>query len=357
MTSVAVVLSMLTLIPGAMGGSETYARELLIELGRQGLEISTLVSPIARGFSGQVPERVATQFRTGPSSAARAASLGAGIFRRRSLSQYTATADVVHFPFTIAFPRPRSGQASVVSLLDVQHHDLPHLFSRAERAYRGLAYDKSACNADAVITISDFSKERIVRHLDIDPGKVHVAHLAVRGDEYQPQLGARGSFLLYPARGWPHKNHVTLFSAFEILRRRSPLLRLVLTGATAAELPPVPNGVEVRGQLAREQLIALYGTAGALVFPSRYEGFGLPVLEAMASGCPVAAASAGSLPEVVGEAAVLFDPLDPEEMALAIEATLDRAAELQLRGLAQASRFTWSACASVHARVYARLGS
>jgi glycosyltransferase involved in cell wall biosynthesis len=244
----------------------------------------------------------------------------------------------------------------VVTLLDVQHHDLPTLFGRPERAYRSVTYDNAARKADAVITISDFCKRRIVRQLGIEPSQVHVAHLGVRAEEFTAGARSREPFLLYPARGWAHKNHETLFAAFRLLRSRHPRLELVLTGARPHELPSPPPGVQVRGQVSRAELVDLYSRAAALVFPSRYEGFGLPPLEAMASGCPVAAADAGSLPEVVGDAGVLFDPLDAEDVARAVEEAIDTADELRPRGLQRADRFTWSACALTHERIYRALG-
>lgn len=352
----AIVVSMLNLVPGGMGGSETYARELLGEVARSDLDASTLVAPVAAGFSGLVPEQVAPEYRTGRSDTARARGLALGLLRRRSLARRTAHASVIHFPFSVAVPAPGPGQASLVSVLDMQHHDLPELFTRLERAYRRLAYDRSALKADAVVTISHFAKERVVHHLGLDPGRVHVAHLGVRPEEFKHRNQAREMFLLYPARAWPHKNHRALFAAFSILRRRNPSLRLVLTGAGKAQLPPVPDGVEVRGQVGRSTLVALYAKAGALVFPSRYEGFGLPIIEAMSSGCPVAAAAAGSLPEVAGDAAVLFDPLDVEDMASAVEAAMDRALELQARGLERAALFSWRSCADAHLQIYRALG-
>ena len=90
------------------------------------------------------------------------------------------------------------------------------------------------------------------------------------------------------------------------------------------------------------------------MFPSLYEGFGLPPVEAMACGCPVAAAATGSLPEVCGEAAVLFDPLDPEAIAAGIDDALTRPAELTARGLVRAAMFTWDETARAHDRIYAR---
>ncbi len=118
----------------------------------------------------------------------------------------------------------------------------------------------------------------------------------------------------------------------------------------------MPAGVQVRGLVSRAELVDLYRRAAVMVFPSRYEGFGLPPIEAMASGCPVAAAASGSLPEVVGDAGVLFDPDDPDAVARGVEEALDTAAALTTRGLQRAARFTWSACADVHVALYRSLG-
>lgn len=350
-----VVLSMLTLVPGGMGGSETYARELVRELGGRALDVQAVVSPVARGFSAPLPEAVAEEFPTGPGTVARTRALLLAGLRHRRLSRRIALAGVVHYPFTVPIPAAVAGQRSVVSLLDVQHHDLPGLFSRAERAYRSVTYDRAARRADAVITISHFCKQRIVDRLGIAPERVHVAHLGVRIQDFSPRLDGREPFLLYPAKGWPHKNHATLLAAFSTLRRRHPALQLVLTGATPQELPRVPDGVQVRGLVSHAELADLYGRAAALVFPSRYEGFGLPPIEAMSAGCPVAAAAAGSLPEVVGDAGVLFDPEDPDDVARGVEEALDTAPDLQRRGLDRVSQFTWSACADVHERIYRSL--
>lgn len=351
-----VLVSMLTLVPGGMGGSETYARELLQELAGCDIDVRSLVSPAGRGFSRGVPEQVVDAFMTGQAASLRTRALVRAVLRRRHLTRQLAGADVVHYPFTVPVPRAAAGQRTIVSLHDVQHHDLPHMFSRAERFYRARAYDRAARQADAVVTISDFCKRQIVTHLRIDPARVHVAHLGVRAEEFTPNLGPRESFLLYPAKPWPHKNHSTLFEGFRLVRQRHPALELVLTGALPGELPPAPNGVQVRGHVSRAELAGLYRRAGMLVFPSRYEGFGLPPIEAMASGCPVAAADAGSLPEVVSDAGVLFDPADPEDVARGIEQAMDMAEELQRRGMMRARRFTWSACAAVHEQVYRVLG-
>src|SRR5262249_8556323 len=152
--------------------------------------------------------------------------------------------------------------------------------------------------------------------------------------------------LYYPARRWPHKNHATLFAAFAELRRERPELRLVLTGG--GDFGDVPAGVEARGHVPYAEVVRLLQTASALVFPSLYEGFGLPPLEAMACGCPVACSNAGALPEVVGDAAALFDPRDPHAIAAAVSAVLDAPDGWIERGLARAASFSWDATARGH---------
>ena len=156
---------MVTLTPGVMGGSETYARELLRELAEKEIEVCTLVSADGAGFSDRVPERVADRVRVGGAPLRRAFGLGRLALHRKALAAYTSDAAVVHFPFTVPLPQVTQRQASVVTLHDVQHRDLPRLFSRAERMYRSVAYDRAATHADRVITVSQFCKARIVHHL------------------------------------------------------------------------------------------------------------------------------------------------------------------------------------------------
>jgi glycosyltransferase involved in cell wall biosynthesis len=171
--------------------------------------------------------------------------------------------------------------------------------------------------------------------------------------ELRPGTGEREPFLLYPARRWPHKNHERLFEAFALVRRERPELRLVLTGG--GDFSAVPNGVEARGHVPRSEVVSLMQRASALVFPSLYEGFGLPPLEAMACGCPVASSNAGSLPEVVGDAARLFDPTDPAAIVTAVDDVLRDPDEWSRRGLERAAGFSWARTAREHDAVYGEL--
>jgi glycosyltransferase involved in cell wall biosynthesis len=348
---------MATFVPGGMGGSETYVRELVRELAAGPLDVATLVPPVATGWSGGLlPERTAAEIPLTSLTSSRSKALAVGLVRGRALRRRLREFDVVHYPFTVPVPAPGSGRRRVVTLHDVQHHDLPELFDRGTRLYRRALYDRAARTADAVITISEFAKSRIVAHLGIDPDRVTVAPLGVRRNRLHVAPPEREPFVLYPARGWPHKNHRRLLEAFRILRRARPDLSLVLTGATADELPELPAGVRSAGRVSREALDDLYARAAALVFPSTYEGFGLPPLEAMSAGCPVAASNSASIPEVVGDAAVLFDPHDPADIARGVLEALDDATRLAARGRARAASFTWSRCAAIHEEVYRALG-
>ena len=344
---------MLTLVPGGMGGSETYARELTRQLATaDGVHATAFVPVTATGFSEGIAEHPIAQVRGGASTLERLRAVATATVFAPAIRREMRAAQVVHFPFTVAAPRPSRGQAFVQSLLDVQHLDLPQLFSRAELAYRHHFYEGAARRADAVITISEFAKRRMVELLGLSADKIHVAHLAVDVDQFTPNVGPRENFVLYPARGWQHKNHARLIEAMRIVRMQRPDLRLVLTGGALDGLGDLPEWVDRRGLVSSDELKTLYRSAAVLAFPSLYEGFGLPPLEAMASGCPVAASNAGSVPEVCGDAAVLFDPTDVDSIAEGILDALRRGAELTAAGLEQVRKFTWEACRDIHLEVY-----
>lgn len=345
---------MLTLVPGGMGGSERYARELTRTLdGATGFRATAYVPATAAGFSLGIQERRVPQVRGGASNFRRLGAVaGANLFAapiRRSMKH----AQVVHFPFTVAAPRPKRNQAFVQTLLDVQHLDLPQLFSTAELAYRRHFYEGAARRADAVITISEFAKQRMVELLQLPPDKIQVAHLGVNRGEFTANDGPRQNFVLYPARGWKHKNHARLIEAMAIVRSQVPQLRLVLTGGGLDALGELPEWVDRKGLVTNDELKGLYRSAAVLAFPSLYEGFGLPPLEAMASGCPVAASNAGSIPEVCGDAAALFDPLEVESIADGIIRALSSSTELATAGSKQVEGFSWERCRDVHLATYA----
>ena len=258
----------------------------------------------------------------------------------------------VHYPLTIALPP--LNVPTVVTVHDLQHLDHPELFSRAERLWRARTHERSARAAAAVIVPSQFVRRRAIELLGLAPEHVHAIPWGVDHERFRPGSEEREPFLLYPARPWPHKNHARLFEAFALLREERPELRLVLTGG-GHERRAVPPGVEVRGLVPGEELASLYRRAACLVFPSLYEGFGQPPLEAMASGAPVAASNIPAIAEVAEEAAALFDPEDVEDIAVVVSGVLDAPQRFAAAGPEQARRFTWAETARRHEAVYVGL--
>jgi len=345
-------ISLLTLVPGELGGSETYVRELLRGLGRVGEhEYKVLLPPAAPTASEGLPAEIAAEYRLARTIMQRLVAMGTAAARPGPLRARLDDASVVHYPLTIRIPPV--DQPSVVTLHDVQHLDLPGMFPRSERRFRSVAWHRSARGAQRVIVTSEFVRERAIEKLALDPTRLRVIPLGLDHDELQPGTGEREPFLLYPARRWPHKNHERLFDAFALLRIERPELRLVLTGG--GDFSDVPDGVEARGHVSRAEVVSLMQRASALVFPSLYEGFGLPPLEAMACGCPVASSNAASLPEVVGDAGRLFDPRDPQAIADAVREVLAGPQPWVERGLARAAQFSWDETARATDAVYAEL--
>ena len=373
-------ISLLTLVPGVVGGSETYARGLLRGLEKIGeLEYVVFTTPLASGplfqdltpgsgplgpappGSGPPPPgsgleiAVLDSYRASTTTAgralamARAAFLGGPIRREMRPERL----DAIHFPLTVMLPRVERPPA-VTTMHDLQHETHPRFFSRAELAYRRTVYRRTARASRLLIAPSEYVKGSLAQRLDVDPERIRVIHHGIDHERFSPgPAREREPFLLYPANRWPHKNHERLFEALALLRRGRPELRLVLTGS-GHEGKPAPEGVESRGRVAPDELVELYRTAAALVFPSLYEGFGNPPLEAMACGCPVACSNVCSLPELVAGAAVLFDPASPEAIADGVERALEDET-LPRRGALRAARFTWESCAAAHDRAYREL--
>jgi glycosyltransferase involved in cell wall biosynthesis len=344
-------IGLLTLVPGALGGSESYVEGLLGALAQRGeLEYRVFAPPVAPDAGAGLPTEVVSEYRAARTVPQRLAAMARAAARPEPLRRRFAAADALHFPLTIALPRV---DPYAVTLHDVQHLDLPGLFPWAERAFRALAWHGSVRRARLVIVPSEFVRGRAVERLGLDPERVRVIPHGIDHARFFPsdRVSQEPPFLFYPAKPWPHKNHARLFEALALLRRERPGLRLVLTGGGIEG----GDGVEQRGRVSAEELAGLYRGAAALVFPSRYEGFGQPPLEAMASGCPVACSNAASLPEVTGGAARLFDPDSPGEIAAAVAEVLDDPGPWRERGLARAAELDWDRSAREHEAVYREL--
>jgi glycosyltransferase involved in cell wall biosynthesis len=348
---VRVGISLLTLAPGDLGGSETYARQLVRALGSVGeLDYAVFVPAHAKNAAGSLPAIQVREPRVARRGPSRIPAMALSALRSRQVRTGLEQVDVVHYALTV--PVPRTSGPTVVTLHDVQHRDLPEFFGPGRRSFRRIAYDRATRTANAVVVTTEFVRGRALELLELEPDRVHVIPHAINHTLFRAGDEEREPYLLYPARPWPHKNHVRLFEAFALLRKDRPKLRLILTGGGLERLGQLPEGVERWGVVPPADLASLYQRAACLVFPSLYEGFGLPPLEAMACGCPVAASNVSAIPEVCGDAAVLFDPTDPEAIAAGVLEADGKADELRKRGLERAAAFTWEATARAHEDVY-----
>ena len=375
-----VAVSLFTMTPRVMTGTATYARGLLGELARSHVPVepialvNQLMPEIVRAWTDE-PLKVHA-LRSIPlkdTAASRLALLAQALTLPRTMTRQLPPAiDVFHYPLTL--PLPRAGTPIVLTLHDVQHHDQPELFSSRQRAWRAQIYDRPARAATLVLTDSDHARHRIIDTLGIAPERIESIPLGIDHRRFHPAgdgddlvlvgLELPTRFILYPAALWAHKNHRRLIDALSLLD--DPEVNLVLTGPTLEGLGSLlehagARGVEDRvrhlGYVSSEQLAALYRRAEALVFPSLYEGFGAPPLEAMACGCPVATSGETSLDEVCQNAAISFDARSAESIASAMDVLLrdaDLRARLRERGLDRARMFTWQAAAERHVAAYQR---
>jgi glycosyltransferase involved in cell wall biosynthesis len=256
---------------------------------------------------------------------------------QNEIAKLAREVDVYFCPFGTLWPRPYP-KPSVITLVDVQERFFPEFFSAEDIKNRLFHYDGSIKMADHIITISEFSKRSIVDIFGIKTEKVSVSHLC---DDHLPELDQRpgalptgwdGNFLIYPANDWKHKNHARLVEAMAMIVNEHPDAKLVMTGLQENCYPKIVKQVASLnlshavchlGRVSRAEVAWLYRHATLLVFPSLFEGFGIPLVEAMRSRLPIACSNTTCLPEIAGDAASFFDPYDSSDIARAITKTLN----------------------------------
>ena len=282
-------------------------------------------------------------------------------------------AQVMHFPHQVAFD---TALPSIYEPWDLQHIRLPNLYSDGERAWRTAMYKRACERAALVVTATAATKRDLIECFGIPSNKIaviprdsafpHEIAAPERRAAILRDLGITPPFAFYPAMTFAHKNHAKLFEAMAVLRDRHGLsITLVCSGRRVAENWPgieeamsrtgVGDQVRFLRYLAHAELAALLAEAHLLIFPSLFEGLGLPLLEAMQYGLPIAASAVSCIPEVTGDAAVLFDPFDPEDMAASIarvwsDETLR--AELRGRGFERRQAFSWDRAAPTFRAAY-----
>jgi glycosyltransferase involved in cell wall biosynthesis len=266
---------------------------------------------------------------------------------------------LAHFNYVIP-PTYRGPAIVTVHDLSFEHH--PWLMSPRDQLLFRTLVPRSARRADRVLAVSERTKHDLVERYGIAEDRIVVTPNGV-DPVFRPNGEApdRSPYALFVGGIQPRKDPLSAIEALALLNGN---LSLVLVGAEKRGGPEVRRAihrlgleqrVELAGHLERDELAALYRGAACLVFPSRYEGFGLPVLEAMASGTPVVAAAAGAVPEVAGDAAVLVEPGDPSALADGIERALADRPRLVAAGLERARQFSWAETARMTLETYREL--
>ncbi len=323
-------VNLLWLRSGRVGGTEDYAVRMLSAIPLDSSVRLTLFGP--PGFAEAHPA-LAERFEVVKSPVGKSRPLRvlmenswlAVQCRRRGISL------VHHFGGTVPWMGIRP---AIVTIHDLQPLDHPKRFSLIKRLYLKTMLPRSVRGAEVVVTVSEFCRSRLVERLGVDPERVVVLPAPVdasSGASEMPLAAAEPDlshpFVLYPAVAYPHKNHEVLLRALARLAADGVDVALVASGGPGprdAKLDHLADELGVGskwhrlGRIPRAVLDGLFRQAVAMVFPSRYEGYGLPVVEAMARGCPVVAADAGALPEVVGAGGRLLDPDDEDQWADAI---------------------------------------
>jgi glycosyltransferase involved in cell wall biosynthesis len=263
---------------------------------------------------------------------------------------------------------------SVVTVLDLAFMRYPETFPRLQREYLEFATKRAVRKANAVITISENTRRDVVETFGVPESRVFTTPLGVDEsfvpasstsiEEIRRRYGIQETSVLYVGTLEPRKNIPTLVGAFSRVRKElGPACQLVLAGGKGwfyqevfrlIENLGLSDSVRFVGYVPREDLPALFGAASLFVYPSLYEGFGLPPLEAMACGCPVIVSDAASLPEVCGDAALYCDPHSPEDIADKITSLMSDDAlrgKLRQAGFERAAMYTWDNCARLTVKV------
>jgi glycosyltransferase involved in cell wall biosynthesis len=260
-----------------------------------------------------------------------------GVLKKNGIS-------VLFCPF--AAPKfSETGIPTVSVITDLQHLFYPFFFSKNELKYRNHFYKRLRTRADYVIAISEFTRKTIIEKLEFSPEKVYTIPISIQSRLKDPPPVSiqtvlekyalyNKKYCIYPANLWPHKNHNMLIAAFAMFLKKYPIydLHLVLTGEPignneilndSIRQMGIDNRVHFTGFLPGEELAVIWSQAYFLIYPSLFEGFGIPLVEAMRYKKPILASNAASIPEAAGEAAIYFDPKRPDQIVDALQRIME----------------------------------
>lgn len=356
--------------PGEVGGIENYVRHVVggLASGRAETvhELTIFAQDLAidaiRAFAPRAALKVVPRHACGLSIDA---ELDPGAY------------DVLLCPQMGLDPVP-SELPSAAMIPDLAQRVVPATFDPVGRSEREELVAATVAHADVILTLSNFSRDALIDAYGVDPERVVVTHCDVDRDFISrsrdvpaafTELAVPDAYLYFPANFWEHKNHANLIAAFALVADSHPDVQLLLTGAPSTGAARVQNLIEelglagrvrILGYLPREVVVALTAHARALVFPTLFEGFGIPPLEAFHAGTPVLASGAGGNLEVVSDAALLIDPGEPGSIADGIDRILtDDAlrAELVARGRRRTALFSWSRTVAIVERALREVAS
>ena len=335
-------------------GNETYVRELVREL-----RLLSELDIVATVEDGQLPQGILAP----PVRIRRVPRNGLGRLAVLSLLSRQVRADITH---AIYFLPPLVRGASVVTIHDISFERHPEFFGRSSLWRDRLLIRDAARRATKIVTVSETSRRDLIELWRLSPDRVVAIPNGV-SPSFQPlsdptpfDPAVRALRVLAVGTLQPRKNLPRLVDAVALVAREMPV-ELRVVGPDCLQAKRIQDrlggvaAVEIAGYVSYEQLVAEYQRADVFVYPSLYEGFGLPIIEAMASGIPVVTSTAGSLPEVAGDAALIVDPLDVAAIASAIyRIASDSSLRERLRtlGLARSAQFTWRDAARAHLDVY-----
>jgi len=290
-------------------------------------------------------------------------------------------ADIIHSN-TFCVPRMRDKKKRVVATVyDASVITNPECHKKLNILHCTNGIREAVEHADAIIAISEHTKRDIMKHFGAPGDLITVTHLAAGPDycevmdpavirQVKNKYNLPESYILFVGSLEPRKNIKGLLLAYSILpastRKAFPLVIAGAKGWLNSDIPPllsslgIKESVKFTGYIDSADISALYSGASLFVYPSLYEGFGLPILEAMSCGVPVVTSNTSSMPEVAGDAAILVDPLNHEELAFGIETVLGKEslrAEMKKKGLARASSFSWERCAKETVEVYRKVAA